>query len=43
MAATRALLRYDAELQDQLEQAARDELDLVFVAAMMAMCEDTLQ
>jgi hypothetical protein len=36
MAATRELIRYEAELQHQLEQSAKEELDVVFVAAMMA-------
>ena len=36
MAATRELIRYEAELQQQLEQYAKEELDVVFVAAMMA-------
>jgi hypothetical protein len=35
-----ALARYEAQLQDELTAAARRELDIVFVAAMMALTDE---
>lgn len=34
------LARFEAQLQDELEAAARRELDIVFVAAMMALTDE---